>query len=482
MSDHGPDEPPPDHHEEPLARQPRYNLAAEQGLLGALLITPELATPYADQLDPTDFYKPAHELIWQAIHKVAATGQLPDPALVLDQLQTTGELQRAGGAGYLHTCMAACSSPTQATTYARIILDTARYRSFDNGLTRVRQRLDQATPDAINDTLAETLDIFDREVIRNGARTVRAARHIETIDDLLQGDDEDTYDWVIPGLLERQDRLILTAGEGTGKSTLIRQIGVQAASGIHPFTGDDIQPITVLHIDVENTRRQLRRRYRPLRTKAGQLLDPARLRIEVRTAGIDLTTAEDRDWLLNTCEHIRPDLLTIGPVYKLANGDPTEEQSAKPVAMALDGVREAYDCAVLLEAHSAKAPAGKKTRPHEPYGWSGWLRWPEFGLWLDDNGLLKPWRGAREDRAWPEKLERGGDWPWSPAITELAERWNTIRHAREHHGRPMSIRELAHTTGLSRGTLARLVGKGAIYHYGWSMINGQAADEEETQP
>jgi hypothetical protein len=125
-------------------------------------------------------------------------------------------------------------------------------------------------------------------------------------------------------------------------------------------------PITVLHIDVENTRRQSRRRYRPLRIQAGGKLEPERLRIELRTAGLDLTTDADRDWLLDTARYVKPDLLLIGPIYKLANGDPTEEKSAKPVAMAIDAVRDQTDCAVILEAHAAKAPTGRRNAPTSP--------------------------------------------------------------------------------------------------------------------
>jgi hypothetical protein len=208
-----------------------------------------------------------------------------------------------------------------------------------------------------------------------------------------------------------------------------------------------------------------------MRIQAGGKLDPSRLRIELRTAGLDLTTEADRDWLLDTARHVHPDLLLIGPIYKLANGDPTEEKSAKPVAMALDAVRAEIDCAVILEAHAAKAPSGQRKRPHEPYGWSGWLRWPEVGIWLDKTGELTPWRGAREEREWPDKLERGGDWPWSPGLSETGELWTRIRNARDAFDSPMSVRDVAEVTGLSRSTVHRLIGNSGPYSSAWTTLN-----------
>src|SRR5690606_20278264 len=88
---------------------------------------------------------------------------------------------------------------------------------------------------------------------------------------------EDTYDWVIPGLLERMDRLVLTGGEGLGKSTWLRQIAVLAAAGIHPTRhAERIDPVRVTVIDTENTERQWRRKVRPLVHKAARVgaVDP----------------------------------------------------------------------------------------------------------------------------------------------------------------------------------------------------------------
>lgn len=247
----------------------------------------------------------------------------------------------------------------------------------------------------------------------------------ETIDEFLAGD-EAAYDWLVPGLLERGDRLILTGGEGHGKSTLLRQLAVQASAGIPPLGGESFEPLRVLLVDLENSRRQLRRQLRPLRLAAGGGLDGKRLRIAVRPEGIDLLGCEDRRWLATLIEVHRPDLVIIGPNYKMFDGDPCEEKPSKAATKVLDALRERHRFALAMEAHQRHA-AAKESRPLRPYGASIWTRWPEFGLHLGEDGALTHWRGPRDERQWPPALRRGGEWPWTVGDAEPVGATNRAR-------------------------------------------------------
>ncbi|MCL5460050.1 AAA family ATPase, partial [Loigolactobacillus coryniformis] len=74
------------------------------------------------------------------------------------------------------------------------------------------------------------------------------------------------YDWLVPGFLERGDRLIVTAGEGGGKSTWLRQTALQVACGVHPWDPNVIVPArNVAIIDLENSQRQVSRRLAEMR-------------------------------------------------------------------------------------------------------------------------------------------------------------------------------------------------------------------------
>ncbi len=284
-----------------------------------------------------------------------------------------------------------------------------------------------------------------------------AEEHDDLDPDLVQflSEPEPDYDWLIPNVVERGDRTILTGAEGAGKSTLLRQIGVQCASGIHPFTGDGMDPINVLLIDLENSRRQTKRQLRPLCTAAGEQYYDGRFRVIVRTSGLNLTEPTDMVWLAQRIESNKPDLVIIGPIYKMATADPTEEAPARTVIACLDHIRELYGVAMLIEAHSPHASNGG-TRPLRPYGASIWMRWPEFGLHITDTGQLKHWRGDRDERQWPGSLTRGGDWPWTVAPDSDQTFAAVVACVTEHDG-PMSYGAIAQALGCSKTWVSKVV-------------------------
>jgi hypothetical protein len=229
------------------------------------------------------------------------------------------------------------------------------------------------------------------------------------------------------------------------------------AAGIHPFTLAPITPLRVLLLDLENGVRHVRRKLRPLRIQAGNAYNPLPgLHVHVRPQGLDLLQG-DGGWLLDLTTTVTPDLFVVGPTYKLATGDPTEEAPARTVAAWLDRIRHDVGCAVIVEAHSPYG-AGVK-RPIRPYGASLWSRWPEFGLHLSEEGQLQHWRGARDERDWPVLLQRGGVWPWTVATRPRDELWARIAELCTAAGDQLSYRDLADLTGSSKGSIERAIGE-----------------------
>ncbi|SET51154.1 ATP-binding protein [Nonomuraea wenchangensis] len=246
--------------------------------------------------------------------------------------------------------------------------------------------------------------------------------------------DDTDYDWVVPNLLERGDRLVWTGFEGLGKSMAIRQMAVMVAAGLHPFKWTDIPPMRVLLIDCENSEQQSRRKFRPLAAcsiKFGHRVPDGALRLIHRPAGIDVLRADDAAWLLERVTAHKPDLLFIGPFYRLHAGNINDEDAARKTVAVLDQARVLGDCAMVIEAHAGHGGQGEqgKNRSVRPVGSSLLLRWPEFGFGIapDDPDMrdgercrtvaVKAWRGARDDRDWPTRLTYGGEgsWPWQIA-------------------------------------------------------------------
>jgi hypothetical protein len=236
------------------------------------------------------------------------------------------------------------------------------------------------------------------------------------------GTDDPPMDWVLPNLLERGDRLIWTGFEGLGKSMFVRQLAVMAAAGLEPFAATPIPPMRVLLIDCENSERQSRRKFRPLAyatLEIDRAVPEGGLRLIHKPAGIDLTRDDDAAWLIERVTAHQPDLLIIGPFYRLHAADMNEELAARKTVSVLDHARTKVDCALVVEAHAGHGMPGRH-RSVRPIGSSLLLRWPEFGLGIVPSEEADPcrrvevrsWRGARDERDWPRHLTWGEPWPW----------------------------------------------------------------------
>lgn len=447
---------------------PTHNRTYERWVIGTAIDKPatiDLLRGPEVGIFPTDFYDPAHELIWASLITLHLQHRPTDIITLTDELERRRDQQptltRATGnniLAYLAELQAEAQLPSNAAYYAHTLMELSAKRitaDLGNRLTLIAHT---------SETAEEALTQANHEL--DTARAALNRRNTTTLgaplNDFLAIDDNEEPTWLIPGFLERMDRLILTAPEGIGKSTLMRTWAIQAAAGIHPFTLQPTTPAKVLYVDLENTARQTRRKLRPLAIAAADLLDPNQFIIECKPDGLDLTTPEGRSWLTQICNTHTPDILFTGPIYKMAGGNPNSEEDSKPVALTLDALRTEHDMAIILEAHVKKAETsgGNKHRAKEPVGWSGWMRWPEFGIHLSEDGDISHWRGMREERDFPTMLTRGGQWPWSPAVSPNEEAFHRIRKAIQESGEhDLSQREIARRAGLSLAKVNRVAGE-----------------------
>jgi len=234
--------------------------------------------------------------------------------------------------------------------------------------------------------------------------------------------DDNNYDWVIPGLLERSERVILVAAEGIGKSMLTRQVSILAACGLHPFSFQPIKPMRTLFVDLENPERIIKRMSRRIfneSMKISLMENEPQAHLFMKPAGLNLLNASDRALLENRLNETTPDILCIGPLYKsfVDPGGRTSEAVAIEIARYLDDIRTAFRCAIWIEHH---APLGSSmaTRDLRPFGSAVWSRWPEFGIAMHPaigapyTYDVKHFRGPRDERPWPLIIERGKKFPF----------------------------------------------------------------------
>jgi RecA-family ATPase len=357
---------------------------------------------------------------------MAVAGETIDYVTVADALPSWGVV----GLDIRDLAKWSANVPTAASApfYARIVKDAAVSRSLH--LIAGKMLDPEADPATLIPTTLEALrDLRDRDLSVQDLQAVRSLREILDVPE-----DEDVYDWVIPDLLESRDRFILTGSEGGGKSTLLRQMCVLAAAGIHPFTYRPIPPIRVLVIDAENSEKQWRRTTRGLADKAAMMAIPRGgrdprdgLMLECVTKQMDITRPGDLGDLHRLMDESNPAMLMIGPLYRLVPRAIKDDDDAAPVLAALDSLRE-RGVAMLIEAHAGHTSVNGE-RDLRPRGSSALLGWPEFGYGLRRDKQVQDgrvpfslvhWRGDRDARPWPKRLTRGAkghpqNWPWEPA-------------------------------------------------------------------
>ncbi|GGS19398.1 replicative DNA helicase [Actinokineospora fastidiosa] len=127
---------PPDHG---MDRQPPQDLAAEQSVLGGMMLSKDAIADVIEALRPGDFYRPAHQVIYDCILDLYGRGEPADPIMVSAELERRGELRRVGGAPYLHTLIATVPTAANAGYYAEIVAEKAILRRLVEAGTRIVQ-------------------------------------------------------------------------------------------------------------------------------------------------------------------------------------------------------------------------------------------------------------------------------------------------------------------------------------------------------
>jgi len=237
--------------------------------------------------------------------------------------------------------------------------------------------------------------------------------------DFVHESERDEYDWIIPGLLERGERVIIVAAEGVGKTMLMRQIAICAGAGVHPFTFQPIRPVRTLTVDLENPEMIIRRMSKSIVKDAAKMKYSGEnlAKLWTKPAGLDLLKAADRLLLEEQIEKTQPELICLGPLYKayVDPGGRTSDAVAIEIVRYLDYLRVVYKTAMWFEHH---APLGtsSSTREMRPFGSSIWSRWPEFGISLTPAAVgapftyeVKHFRGARDIRKWPTLIRRAAN-------------------------------------------------------------------------
>ena len=211
-------------------RTPPQDVIAEQSVLGGMLLSKDAISDVVEILRERDFYRPAHELIYDAIIDLYGRGEPADPVTVSAELTKRGDLVRAGGAPYLHTLISSVPTAANAGYYAKIIRERAIMRRLVEAGTKIVQLgyTDEGeVDDAVDQAQAEVFAVTERreseDYIQLAQLLPSALDEIEKISSGVAGEGVKTgfkdLDALTHGF-HPGNMIVLAARPAVGKSTL----------------------------------------------------------------------------------------------------------------------------------------------------------------------------------------------------------------------------------------------------------------------
>lgn len=405
------------------------DVEAEQVAVAAVIGLPtRQSEDLRRMLTAEDFFLPGNAALWSAAVETAAdgnkgastiAGRMVDQGLVSLFGDKGGERRETDRQIVDLSMRGSVMSDSEAIAAAHRVAEKSAARRAYVAVDHARHSLlaGHDAEDVAQETIGNLRDIRSAETIPAGLyRTADFWRMGRTKADPL-----------IPGLMNREWRVVIVGFEGSGKTWLARQITEFAAAGMHPLRFNvRIPPITTLYIDLENPSEAVNETFDRILPDLEQEpgYDPDRAHLLHRPEGLDIRSSPGYADLATTLRLVRPDLVAIGPAYHMSKKLPREddEQFATSTLNVLSELRIRFGFGLLLEHHAPHGDSAK--REMRPFGSSAWLRWPEIGIGLRPSGgpnkndpsvmKLERWRGDRVQNEWPETINRrsDGNRPW----------------------------------------------------------------------
>ncbi|MEV1331706.1 replicative DNA helicase [Micromonospora costi] len=164
-------------------RTPPQDVAAEQCVLGGMLLSKDAIADVVEILKSTDFYRPIHATIFDTILDIYGRGEPADPITVAAALTDSGDLARIGGAPYLHTLIASVPTAANAAYYARIVSERAILRRLVEAGTKIVQ-LGYGTANGGSRDVDDIVDLAQQAVYDVTER--RVSEDFAVLADMLQ--------------------------------------------------------------------------------------------------------------------------------------------------------------------------------------------------------------------------------------------------------------------------------------------------------
>ncbi|MFH1392298.1 MAG: replicative DNA helicase [bacterium] len=222
---------------DPIAdKLPPQNLEAEQSVLGCLMLDKDAVFQIADILKPQDFYKPAHQMIYQAMLELYERREAIDVLSLSNRLIEKKQLEEIGSNAYLTDLVNSVPTSAHVKSYAEIVSRKAILRRLIDSAAKITELAYQESDDieVILDKAEQKIFSISQKYVRQDFISIKPmlAEAFERLDELHKGDGKlrglttGFYDLdnKLAGL-QKADLIVLAARPSYGKTSLALDIG-----------------------------------------------------------------------------------------------------------------------------------------------------------------------------------------------------------------------------------------------------------------
>lgn len=221
-------------------RIPPHNIEAEQSVIGAVLLEPDVFSTASERITASDFYRASHEVIFEAMYQLFEKGEPIDIVTVTTELQNSDKLDIAGGVTYLTDLASSVPTAANIDFYSKIVEEKALLRRLISTATDIVTKTF-----AKEDEVEEVLDEAERSILEVSSRkNVNAFKPIkdvlievyDNIEQLHHAKDDVTgiptgyrdLDRMTSGF-QRNDLIIIAARPSMGKTAFALNIAQNVA-------------------------------------------------------------------------------------------------------------------------------------------------------------------------------------------------------------------------------------------------------------
>lgn len=224
----------------PELRVPPQAVDLEAAVLGAMLLEKEAIAKAIEVLDDTAFYRPAHQLIFQAMERLFERGEPVDVLTLIEELRRQGDLEKAGGEYAVTELTTKVTTGANVEYHAHIVLERALMRQLISSSSEVINRAYTETEDALDllDEAEQRIFKISEQRMRKSFVSINTAVHstmelLESIHGKHSGitgvpsgfTELDNY----TGGFQKSDLIIVAGRPSQGKTALVLSIARNAS-------------------------------------------------------------------------------------------------------------------------------------------------------------------------------------------------------------------------------------------------------------